>query len=104
MKKLPEIPATIHVMAGPIAISREEGLFEREETFGKFNWIQRTIGIEATLSEVPSWLTLRHERVHAVLMDAGITGLDHSMEERICDAIALADVMDMVRSKSKKKS
>lgn len=98
MKKLPPLPRAIHLPAGGVPVMTNVGLYERESTFGKFNWIKRIIELEASMGLTPAWLTLRHERVHAILMDSGIE-LPHDMEERVCDAIALADVADMQRGK-----
>lgn len=98
MKKLPSLPRAIHLPAGGVPVTTNVGLYERESTFGKFNWIKRTIELEASMGLTPAWLTLRHERVHAILMDSGIE-LPHDLEERVCDAIALADVADMQRGK-----
>lgn len=103
LRKLPEIPKQIIVPAGAIPVSLNEGLFDRESSFGKFNWIKREIELEASMEPTPMWLTLEHERVHAILMDAGID-LDHALEERVCDAIALARVVEMSRGEGNKKA
>lgn len=101
LRKLPEIPKEIVTPAGPIPVSMNEGLFDREASFGKFNWLRREIELDSSMDRTPMWLTLEHERVHAILMDAGIE-LEHSLEERVCDAIALARVVELSRGEGVK--
>lgn len=103
LRKLPEIPAEIYVPAGAIPVEFNEGLFDRESSMGKFNWLTRNIELEASMELTPAWLTLEHERTHAILMDAGIE-LEHALEERVCDAIALARVVEMSRGDGPKKA
>lgn len=102
LRKLPEIPEEILVPAGSIPVAMNDGLFDREGSFGKFNWMTRQIELDSGMDRTPMWLTLEHERVHAILMDAGIE-LEHTLEERVCDAIALARVVEMSRGSKKAK-
>lgn len=96
MRKLPRIPDELPLPAGPAKIVWEKNLQEREKAVGKFNWFRRIVTLEQGLGRHAAWLTLRHERVHMVLMDAGVE-LPAKLCERVCDAIAQADVADMVR-------
>lgn len=89
MKKLPPIPRFIHLPAGKIPVKRVKGLHKKEKCMGKFDFFARTISLEATLGLVAAHLTLEHERVHAILMDAGVNELlSDEIEERICDCLA----------------
>jgi len=47
-----------------------------------------------------TWLTLEHEKVHAILADAGII-LPKRFAEDVCNAIAAAKIAEMVSPKSR---
>jgi hypothetical protein len=95
-KKLPPLPSSIQSSIGLVPVKRVKGLQEREKASGMFHWNSREIWIDASLGLHASWLTLRHEEVHMILMDAGIQ-LDEYTEERLCDSIALHLVSQMSR-------
>jgi hypothetical protein len=94
-KQLPPLPAKKSLPAGPVPVTRTPGLLEKEDSYGKCNWFARTIEVDADMERTASHLTLEHERVHMIFLDAGIEFTDRVLEERICDAIALARVYEM---------
>lgn len=96
-KDLPPLPAEIYLPAGPVPVVRTAGLFEKEESYGKCNWFTRTIELDADMELTAAHLTLEHERAHMVFLDIGISFTDSVLEERICDAIALARVYEMAK-------
>lgn len=96
-RQLPPLPEVISLPAGSVPVTRTAGLFEKEEAYGKCNWFTRTIEVDAEMELVAAHLTLEHERVHMIFLDAGIQFTDSVLEERICDAIALARVFDLAR-------
>lgn len=71
---------------------------ESDSAVGKFDWPTRTITLDSALVGTAAWLTIEHERVHLILMDAGVM-MDEDLEERICDAIAAARVAQMIRER-----
>ena len=95
-RELPPIPRSIMLPAGRAYVVRERGLQEREQSVGKFCWSTRIITLDADLKGSAAWLTLAHERVHVVLIDAGVH-LSEELEERVADALAQDMVADMVR-------
>ena len=97
MKALPPIPEEIQVPAGPIPVTRTVGLWDADRSMGKFNWFERTIELESELGVHAAWLTLEHERVHAIISDSGIDVGSEELEEQICNAVALARVAEMFR-------
>lgn len=102
MAALPPIPRTIYLAAGRIPVRRRKGMLEKEHCVGEYNWKKRACYLDKGLDIHAAWLTLRHERVHAVLMDAGIIGIDPLLEERICDALAAADVHEMLTGRTQR--
>ena len=66
--------------------------------WGLFEWGPRRISLREGISLTAAWLTLEHEIVHAILMDAGAE-LPAEIEERVCDAIAQARVAAMRKGK-----
>jgi hypothetical protein len=95
-KKLPPLPKVVHFASGPVPVKRVKGLQERERASGMFHWNSREIWIDAGLGLHAAWLTLEHEKVHVVMMDAGIQ-LDEYTEERLCDTLALNAVSQLLR-------
>lgn len=102
-RSLPPIPRSIKLAAGRVIVRRVKKMLEGESSLGKYDFAKRVIHIDHSLEVNPAWLTLRHERAHAVLMDAGIIewpDMDQNhrsqLEERICDAFAAADVAEML--------
>ncbi len=96
MPALPPIPRSISLAAGRIPVRRLKNMLDKEECVGRFHWDKRIMYLDAGLDVHAAWLTLEHERVHAILMDAGIM-MDGDLEERVCDAIAAARVNAMLR-------
>jgi Zn-dependent peptidase ImmA (M78 family) len=95
-KSLPPIPKSIYLPTGRIKVLRKKGLMENEKAFGLFHWHKREIWIDAELEPHAAWMTLEHEKVHAILMDAGLQ-LDDYTEERLCDTFASARVAEMLK-------
>jgi Zn-dependent peptidase ImmA (M78 family) len=95
-RKLPPIPKTIHFPTGKVTVRRVKGLMDSAKAFGEFRWHKREIILDAELNLEAAWLTLEHEKVHVVLMDAGIQ-LDEYTEERLCDTLAAARIAEMTR-------
>jgi hypothetical protein len=95
-RKLPPIPKSIPFPTGRVTVKRVKGLMEREKAYGMFFWHKREILLDAELELHAAHLTLEHEKVHVVLMDAGIN-LDEVTEERLCDTLAAARVAEMLK-------
>lgn len=95
-KTLPPLPRSVYFPTGRVKVIRKKGLQQKEQAAGMFHWDKREIWIDAGLGPHASWLTLEHEKVHVVLMDAGIP-LDDYTEERLCDTMAAARVAEMLR-------
>jgi hypothetical protein len=95
-KPLPQLPRSVYFPAGRVSVKRRKGLMESEKAFGMFNWVKREILIDADLELNAAWLTLEHEKVHVVFIDAGIQ-LEEYVEERLCDALAASRVAEMLR-------
>jgi hypothetical protein len=69
---------------------------ESQQAFGIFNWAKRTIEIDSELEPHAAHLTLFHEAMHVILMDAGIQ-MDEVTEERLCDTYAAHRVAEMLK-------
>lgn len=97
--RLPSIPKSVMLPCGPVSVVFKEGLTAKKGAAGLYEWAKRRITLDADMELVPSWLTLEHEIVHAILMDAGYLPNKHT--ENVCDAIAAARVAEMVSPKSR---
>lgn len=95
---LPPIPASAPSVLGAIPILRVVGLKDSNEKDCLGLWLIKTreIHMETNLALAAAWHTLWHEWTHAMLWDAGITGLTSAIEERLCDALASARVREML--------
>ena len=101
MKRLPPIPRVVRLPCGPIkVVSMKEPRLEGKRIAGASDWGQRRIVLDNGLGRTASWLTLEHEKVHAILADAGII-LPKKHVEDVCNAIAAARVAEMVSPKSR---
>lgn len=92
------VPSGYAAPAGWVRVVRRHGLLASDSAFGKFNWETRTITLDAGLSRDAARYTFGHERCHQVLMDAGARPGVEADEERVCDALALAMVADMLNA------
>jgi hypothetical protein len=99
MRPPPPIPKTVYLPCGPVTVVRKKGLTAKRSAAGTYNWGKRRITLDAEMELIPSWLTLEHEIVHAILMDAGY--LPNKYTENVCDAIAAARVAEMQAPKSR---
>ena len=95
-KTLPPIPKSVYFPCGRVKVVRKKGLMENDKAYGMFVWHKRIIYLDAELDLHAAWLTLEHELVHAVMLDAGIQ-LEEPIEERICDTFAQARVAAMLK-------
>ena len=95
-KGLPPIPASVSLPAGKVSVRWSKNLESSDASacWGLFEWGPRRISLREGISLTSAWLTLEHEIVHAILMDAGAE-LPPEIEERVCDAIAQARVAAM---------
>lgn len=100
---LPPLAPTIPSMLGPVPTERVKDLRDKENgsCMGLFRAIERNVLIEDGMGPVPAWQTYWHEWAHIVLWDAGI-GLEHAVEERVCDALATARVREMLDNGGKR--
>ena len=78
----------------------KEPTIEGKRIAGSNDWVNRRIVLDNSLGPTATWLTLEHEKVHAVLADAGII-LPKRYAEDVCNAIAAANVAAMVSPKSR---
>jgi hypothetical protein len=95
-KTLPPLPRSVYFPAGRVKVTRKAKLMETQQAFGMFNWVTREIWIEKSLALQPAWMTLFHETLHVIMMDAGIS-MDEVTEERLCDTYASFRVAEMLR-------
>ncbi len=95
-KTLPPLPRSVYFPTGRVKVIRKANLQESDKAAGMFHWNSREIWIDKDLGPHAAWLTLEHEKVHVVLMDAGIQ-LDDYTEERLCDTLASSRVAEMLR-------
>lgn len=95
-KKLPPIPKVVHFPTGKVTVKRKKKLMDEHKAFGMFHWHKREIWLDSELSHEAALLTLEHEKVHVVMMDAGIQ-LPEEIEERIADTFAAARVAELTR-------
>ena len=95
-KTLPPLPRFVHFPTGKVAVKRVKNLQDAEKACGMFHWNTREIWIDASLGLHAAHLTLEHEKIHVVMMDAGIS-LDEYTEERLCDTLAASRVAEMLR-------
>ena len=109
-KALPPIPRSIKLAAGRVLVARKKKMLETTGDAGEYDYAKRKITLDSALEVNPAWIVLRHERAHAVLMDAGITVWPDTdangrsqLEESICDAFASADVAEMLTGGTRRK-
>jgi pyrroline-5-carboxylate reductase len=95
-KTLPPLPRSVYFPAGRVKVTRKAKLMETQQAFGMFNWVTREIQIDKALALQPAWMTLFHETLHVIMMDAGIQ-MDEVTEERLCDTYAAYRVAEMLR-------
>ena len=101
MKRLPPIPRSITLPCGAVRVVRMKNpAIAGKRIAGCNDWGKRRIVLDNGLGSTASWLTLEHEKVHAILADAGII-LPKKHVEDVCNAIAAAKVAEMVSPKSR---
>lgn len=97
---LAPLPKSVSSPLGPIPVELVKSFKDdgKEMTYlGEFDQIARRIRILKSLDRTQAHHTLRHEWVHAVLFDSGLTNiLTHELEEQLCDVIATALVAEAV--------
>jgi hypothetical protein len=103
MAKLPPIPKFLKLATGRIKVNIVKGLSEDKLAEGIYNFAKRTIGVDSEIAEgslVRAWLTIEHERIHAVLNDAGVNLPSEEIEEAVCNAIAADRVYQMTHRRN----
>ena len=100
-KRLPKLPKSVETTLGPVLVREIPDLRDEknEPIFGRWRPEEREIHVCEMPSMAARWITFYHERVHQVLEDAGAKPSDEADEERICDAIGTALVVDMLRGR-----
>jgi hypothetical protein len=92
----PALPASVPSVLGPVRVEvLPDPSFDGVKVLGSWNSYRRVIQIRAGLHPATAWQTLRHERCHMELWDAGVVIGDEALEDRICDAMGTADVREM---------
>jgi len=94
--ELPSLPTSVHNAIGPIPVEYVGDLRTSGDEKAMGLWLpeERRIQIRTGLPSVLTWLTIKHEWIHAVLWHAGVK-LPEETEERICDTLAAALVAEM---------
>jgi hypothetical protein len=78
----------------------KEPTIDGKRVAGANDWGKRRIVLDNSMGPTATWLTLEHEKVHAILADAGII-LPKRHAEDVCNAIAAAKIAEMVSPKSR---
>lgn len=94
----PPLPSSVAGILGPVPVTLVDELVGDDGVpfGGLWNSEDRTIQIAASQSPVNEWHAFWHEWTHTVLDDLGLGNvLGRDMEERVCDAIALARTGEM---------
>lgn len=94
---LPTFPKLAPSPLGPIPVRLVVDLqCGGKPALGCFHYNTRLIEIRDSLPLVTSWLTLRHELAHSAFYHAGVVFDDPNAENRVADAIANQQVMEML--------
>jgi hypothetical protein len=97
---LPPLPKFVYSALGPIPIELVKKFTDDKhgiEYQGEFDQHIRRIRILKKLSREQAWQVLRHEWLHAVLFDSGLTNvLTDKLEEQLCDAISTSLTAEMI--------
>ena len=93
-KSVPEIPATVYSILGPIPVEVVPELVsaDGDPLLGKWVPEDRVIKLRGDVSPLTMYVTLWHESIHAWLWDAGTMPGEEETEERICDSLSSAIV------------
>ena len=99
---LPPIPDAVATQLGPVPVNvvkklhyRKDG--KKQEMFGRFRAMSRTIEINEDIAPVMRWQTFFHEWMHVVMTDAGLHNVfTPEQQETICDAVATARVAELL--------
>lgn len=101
-RTLPPLPKTVHSALGPIPVKLVKVLKDSNGNdsadMGEINYHAREIRVVKGLDRTQAHHTLRHEWLHAVLLDSGLTNVlakIDGLEEQLCDVIATAIVAEM---------
>jgi len=101
--RLPPLPAKIATTIGPVPVRVVKDLRDenKDPIFGRWLPEERIIEVCEMPSLVTRWTTLMHERIHQILEDAGAKPTDPDTEERVCDAVATALVVELMSRPAK---
>lgn len=94
---VPDVPSAYYSQGGRVEVVTVDSLQEKADAYGLWLWDRRRIELDARLSGWGRWLVFFHEQCHQRLDDNGVK-LDEEAAERVCDAMALAMVADMVNA------
>ena len=96
-KRFPPIPKVVRCPGGDVPVSvvpkkeMQKWADKGEELLGYYNEKDRYIWVLREMPPEQRWRVFYHEWSHVLLEDSGITnGLNHEMEEALCDAISAA--------------
>jgi hypothetical protein len=95
---LPPIPSSVSSVLGPVAVTVVDGLLDDDGEVLLGRWLpeERRIELRAGMHPTTMLVTLWHEKIHLYLWDSGAKPMDDSEEERICDALSVALVAEMM--------
>lgn len=102
MKSVPEIPATVHSILGPVTVEIVSELEsdEGEALLGRWVPEDRVIKLRGDVSPLTMYVTLWHECIHCWLWDAGAMPKDEDEEEQVCDSLSSAIVGSLLAVRS----
>lgn len=94
---LPPIPSWAPSPLGPIRVHLVPELqCGGEPAYGCFHYDTRLVEVRDSIPRVVQWQALHHELVHSALYHAGITFDDANEENKVADAVANQQVMEMI--------
>lgn len=89
------LPRTVWGVLGPIPITYVQGLtLDGVPLYGMYEPDTRRISLRAGMDPRQARKTLHHELCHAHLSDLGVSVGDEATEDAVCDALALARVLE----------
>lgn len=93
-KRKSVLPKSVPFPAGAYAVVEDPGRAVTKKEYGFWDYDSRTFIIDTAVAPDVQRVTLEHEKVHAILDDAGVK-LPHKLEEAVCEAIAKYRVFEM---------